>query len=146
MMATPGLGTLLGRVMPAPSPDSVRMMMAGMGEGETIGLHPTLIDAMVAAGSDPVAGEVSSAELSSMIRGLLGFRPQQRITGEELARMTNEVLLLWGTKDPVDAGDAVEEATRMLPNARSHVLDAGHAPWLGDPARIADLIRGFLDN
>lgn len=144
LMATPGLGTLLARIMPAPSPTSVRRMMAGMGEGDTIGLHPHLIDAMVAAGSDPVAGDVASAELRSMIRGLLGFRPQQRITDDELARITNQVLLLWGSRDPVDAGDAVAEVTRRLPNARAHSLDAGHAPWLGDPAGTADLVMEFL--
>ncbi|MPZ73262.1 MAG: alpha/beta fold hydrolase [Nitriliruptorales bacterium] len=35
LMTTPGIGSLLGRIMPEPSPKTVRQMMASMGEGDT---------------------------------------------------------------------------------------------------------------
>lgn len=145
LMSTPGLGTLLGKVMPDPSPKSVRAMMTSMGEGDTIGGHPRLVDVMVAAGADPIAGQVAGEELSSMIRGLAGFRPQHRISAEALARVTNPVLLLWGTGDPVDAGTAVEQVAAALPAASVEVLEAGHAPWLGDPQDIASRVMRFLE-
>ncbi len=145
LMSTPGLGTLLGKLMPAPSPKSVRAMMAGMGEGETIGRHPRLVDVMVAAGSDPIAGQVAGEELGSMIRGLAGFRPQHQLPAHDLARITNRVLLLWGNEDPVDAGSAVEQVVAALPAASVDALDAGHAPWLGDPENIADRVMRFLE-
>lgn len=40
LMTTPGVGDLLGQVMPEPSPASVKKMMATMGEGDTIARYP----------------------------------------------------------------------------------------------------------
>lgn len=144
LMSTPGLGTVLGKIMPDPSPETVRRMMKTMGEGETIGRHPLLIDALIAAASDPVANQVAHEELTSMLRGVVGFRPEQRFANDELGRIEHDVLMIWGTRDPLDAGNAVARVTSLLPNARAEVLDAGHAPWLGDPAGFARLMTGFL--
>lgn len=146
LMATPGIATLLGRVMPEPSPKTVRQMMAGMGEGDTIGRHPLLIDVFVAAGSDPVAGAVSRDELSAMLRGLAGFRSGLRFTNDELARIEIPVLLAWGEHDPVGGEAAARQVANLLPNAVVEILEGGHAPWLGEPDRVAKTVRHFLQS
>lgn len=145
LMSTPGLGSLLDRMMPAASPETVRKMMAGMGEGEAIGRYPDLVDGFVAAASDPAAEEAAHEELTSMIRGLAGFRPRHRFTADDLARISHPVLLMWGAQDPVGSEQAARQAAGMLPHATIEMLPGGHAPWLDDPERTAELLRRFLD-
>lgn len=145
LLATPGLGSLLDRLMPATSPAAVRRMMAGMGEGEAIGRYPELIDCFIAANGDPVAGETAHDEFTSLIRGLAGFRPEQLFTAQDLARIRHQVLLLWGEHDPVGGTAAARETASQLPHATIEMLDGGHAPWLDEPERAGKLVRRFLD-
>lgn len=144
LMTTPGVGTLLGKMMPDPTPASVEKMMGGMGEGDTIGRYPRLVDVFVAAGSDPVAGAASQSELSVMIRGLAGWRRQYLFTEEELRQVSQPLLLIWGDHDPVGDVDAARRAESLFRKARLQVLPTGHAPWWGEPDETAALISGFL--
>ena len=54
LMATPGLGPLLARLV-KPTPRSLVRLLSSVGEAETIVRYPELIDALVAGGNDPVA-------------------------------------------------------------------------------------------
>jgi hypothetical protein len=72
-MAAPVVGDLLQRVV-KPSTKLVVRMMSAMGEGETIVRHPDLIDAIVAAGRDPIASATDLAEFRAILTPL-GFRP-----------------------------------------------------------------------
>lgn len=146
LMTTPMVSGLLGRIMPDPSPSSVTKMMAAMGEGDTIGRYPRLVDVFVAAGSDPVAGAASQNELSVMIRGLAGFRREYLFTEDELMGVSQPVLLIWGDHDPIGDVDAGRRAMHMFTNAQIHVLPTGHAPWWGEPDKTAALIAAFLGN
>src|SRR5829696_475797 len=47
LMTTPALGAVLRRLVP-PSPASFKRLARTVGEGETIGAHPDLIDLVVA--------------------------------------------------------------------------------------------------
>lgn len=60
IMTTPVLGRLLAKMMPGPSPESVTKMMGIMGEGDTIGRYPKLLDVFVAAGSIPAHSRFNS--------------------------------------------------------------------------------------
>lgn len=144
LMTTPGLGGLLGRILPAPTPDSVVKMMAGMGEGGTIGRYPHLVDVFVAAGLDPIAGQTSQKELSAIIRGLAGFRKEIMLTSEDLRRVENPVLLVWGDHDPIGSVEAAEKARTSFFNAKLHLTATGHAPWWGEPEETADQINSFF--
>jgi pimeloyl-ACP methyl ester carboxylesterase len=145
LMATPVVGTLLGRLMPAPSPESVTKMMGMMGEGETVGRYPKLIDVHVAAGSDPIASETAERELNALIRGLTGFRSRYVFTAGELSGIEHPTLLIWGDHDPIGGLDAARRATDAIPHAELTVLSTGHAPWWGEPDRSATLITEFLE-
>lgn len=145
LMTTPVLGGLLARVMPDPSPASVQKMMAGMGEGDTIVRHPGLVEAFVAAGSDPVAGTATQGELRAVIRGLAGFRPEHRFVDADLRRVHQPTLLIWGDHDPVGDVEAARRTAAALPDATVEILPAGHAPFWGEPARTGQLTTRFLD-
>ena len=62
VMATSVVGELLERLT-KPSPKLVVRMMTSMGEKDTIINYPDQIEALVAAGNDPVVSEVNLAEL-----------------------------------------------------------------------------------
>jgi pimeloyl-ACP methyl ester carboxylesterase len=78
-----------------------------------------------------VAAPGRRVELTYSLRPLLG-------------RLQTPVLLVWGDRDPVSC-DWGRRLVEVLPNARLECLsDAGHLPWLDEPDRVADLVRGFL--
>ena len=54
LMATPGVGELLSRLVP-PNPKSVLRFAGFTGEKATLATHPELVDLMVATGRDPIA-------------------------------------------------------------------------------------------
>lgn len=145
LMTTPVIGDLLSKLLPDPSPSSVLKMMAGMGEAETIGDYPKLVDVFVAAGSDPVAGEAAQSELRVMIRGLAGFRSQYRFLETELKSVSHQILLIWGDHDPIGDTATALRTENTIPNARLEMLPTGHAPWWGEPEKTAALISNFLE-
>ena len=77
VMVAPVVGDLLPRLV-KPNAKMVVGMMSSMGEGETIVRHPDLIDAMVAAGRDPIASATDLAELRAILTPL-GFRRSLRV-------------------------------------------------------------------
>lgn len=145
LMATPVIGSILDRVMPDPSPDMVKRLMGMMGEGDTIVRYPAMIDALVATNKDPIAGDTIRQEHTAVIRGVLGWRPSARFTKAGLGQMRQPTLLIWGDHDPVGSPDAARSNADVIPNAQAVVVHAGHAPWFGEPERIAELITRFLN-
>ena len=114
-----------------------------MGEGDTIVQYPDLIDALVAAGNDPVARSTDLTELRALIQPF-GFRRSMRFRTDELQSINAPTLLIWGDRDPVGSVDVAHAAARLLPNARLEVLPTGHVPQLGHPDRVAALVSRFL--
>jgi pimeloyl-ACP methyl ester carboxylesterase len=142
VMATPVVGELLERLT-KPSPKMVVRMMASMGEKDTIINYPDQIEALVAAGNDPVMSQVNLAELRTAISPI-GFRRSLRVGPDELRQLTVPTLLIWGDHDPVGAVKAAEATAKLIPNAHLEVLPAGHGPWLGNPDRTAELVSKFV--
>jgi pimeloyl-ACP methyl ester carboxylesterase len=142
VMATPMVGELLQRLT-KPSPKLVVRMMASMGEQDTIVNYPDQIQALVAAGNDPVMSEVNLAELRTAISPI-GFRPSLRVQPDQLRQLTVPTLLLWGDHDPVGAVKVAQATAELIPNAHLEVLPAGHGPWLGNPDRTAELVSKFV--
>lgn len=136
-------GPLLSRLMPAPSPASVVKMMGVMGEAESISRYPELIDVYVAAGADNIKAEASGRELNAMIRGLRGFRPDLVFTDDELRKVSQPTIFVWGDRDPVGSLKTAGHAADLLPDSELHVVAAGHAPWWGDPQHVAQLLSDF---
>jgi pimeloyl-ACP methyl ester carboxylesterase len=142
VMATPVVGELLQRLT-KPSPKLIVRMMASMGEKDTIINYPDQIQALVAAGNDPVMSEVNLAELRTAISPI-GFRPSLRVRPDELRQLTVPTLLLWGDHDPVGAVKVAQATAELVPNAHLEVLPRGHGPRLGNPDRTAELVSKFV--
>ncbi len=142
LMAMPVLGPILARVA-KPSEKRVVQMMGSMGERDTIGRHPELIDALVAAGNDPVATATNLAELRAAIAPA-GFRRGLRVRPDELRRLRVPTLVIWGDRDPVGTVEAAEQAARLIPDSRLEILPGGHVPYLGHPGRVAELLSEFV--
>jgi pimeloyl-ACP methyl ester carboxylesterase len=142
VMAMPGLGPLLARVV-RPTPRSFVRLMSSVGEGDTIRRYPDLINAQVAAASDPVASTAGLAELRAVIQPF-GYRRSMRLTADELRSIGAPTLIIWGDRDPVGSVDVARAAARLIPNARLEVLPAGHVPQFGHPQRVATMLSNFL--
>jgi pimeloyl-ACP methyl ester carboxylesterase len=141
VMAAPGVGDLLARVV-KPNAKMVVRLMTSMGEGDTIVRYPDLIEALVAAGKDPIASAANLAELRA-ISSPFGFRRALRAHPDELRRLTVPTLLIWGDHDPVGSVKVAQAAARLVPKAQLEVLPAGHVLYLGNPGRVSELLSRF---
>lgn len=142
MTAAPVLGDVLGRVV-KPNEKLLVRLMGSMGEKETIVRYPDLIEAIVAAGNDPIAAAANLAELRAVITPF-GFRRSALIQPEELRRLTAPALLVWGAHDPVGTVEVAQAAASLIPDSQLEVVPGGHVPYLGHPKRVADLVSEFL--
>ncbi|MGH8926346.1 MAG: alpha/beta fold hydrolase [Acidimicrobiia bacterium] len=129
--------------MPLPSRETVIESMSGMGEGKTIVSYPDQIEALIAAGQDPVASMANLDELQSLITPN-GWEPSVETQVNELERLQSPTLLVWGLNDPLGGKDAAHHAASAIPDAQLEMLDAGHGPWLGHPDQVANLVSSFI--
>jgi len=148
LIATPGLGELLSRLVPA-SPKSLLRFASFMGEGATVPRHPDLIDFMVAAGRDSLAASVDRAEARVLVSpfalvSLRGFRRQSRVRADELRQVAVPTLVIWGEQEPLGSVSVAQAVTELIPHARLEVLAGGHAPWLGQPEQAAAALADFV--
>ena len=148
LMTTPALGAVLRRLIP-PSPASFMRLARAVGEGETIGAHPDLIDLLVAVARDPVAQRATRAEFRAIVSPLPllsrdGFRRHGRVRPEELGGLAMPTSVVWGERDPLGGSAVARAVTGLIPDARLEVLPAGHGPWLGEPQRTAGAVMGFV--
>ena len=148
LMSTPALGALFSRLVP-PSPASFMRLARAVGEGETIGAYPDLIDLLVAVARDPAAERATQAEFRALLSpfALLsrdGFRRSDRVRPDELGRLAMPTSVVWGDREPLGSIAVARAVTELIPDARLEVLPAGHGPWLGQPERTAGAVSGFV--
>lgn len=141
LMATPLLGTLLGRAV-KPNRRMLLRLMSSMGEGDTILRHPSLLGSLVEAARDPVAVAANVAEVQAVLSPL-GTRHATRIQRNDLRRLAVPTLMIWGDHDPVMRVADAQAVAALIPHARLEVLPAGHVPQLGNPERVAALLEDF---
>lgn len=151
LAATPGVGTLLSRLMP-PTPKSVLQFADHVAnERATLAAHPDLVDLLVAAGRDPITDRAAAAEFRQFLSPFAvlspaGFRRRSRFRPDELRQVTTPTLMIWGEHERLGGVSVARAATDLMPHARLEVLPTGHGPWLGRPAQtaaaVADFVRG----
>lgn len=143
LMAMPGLGGLLMRAM-KPSPQAVIQMMGEFGEAQTISELPDQLDAMVAAGHDPVASAAGLAELRAIMTPL-GMRARARLRPDDLAGVRVPTTVLMGESDPVGPGDyASNLAASFAACASTHTVAGGHLPWLRSPKPVSSALLAHV--
>lgn len=138
------LGELLARAV-KPNEKLVVRFMASMGENDTIVRYPDLLEALVAAGTDPVAAAANFAEHRAIISPLSPrFRRALRVHPDELRGLTMPTLMIWGDHDPIGGNQAAQAIAKLIPKAQLEMLPAGHVPYLGHPERVSDLLSTFV--
>ena len=148
LMATPGVGELLSRLVP-PSPKSVLRFASFMGEQATLGAYPDLVDLMVATGRDPIAAASARSEMRVLVSpfALLspsGFRRHSQVRRDQLSQLAMPTLMVWGEHDPLGSSSVAQAASDLIPHGQLVVLPSGHAPWLGRTAETAAAILDFV--
>lgn len=149
LIATPGLGGLLSRLVPPTPKSMLRFARLVAAEEATLAGHPDLVDLLVAVGRDPIADRAFRAELRVFISpfALLspsGFRRRARVRSDELAQVAMPTLLVWGEHEKLGSVSVARAATELIPHARLAVLPTGHGPWLGQPALTAATVMDFV--
>lgn len=129
--------------MPPPSTETVVQSMSIFGEGETIARYPEQIEAMIAASYDQLLAGARLTELRALIAPT-GWQPALAIRPDELHALTVPTLLIWGEQDPLGGADVAATAAATIPHAQLELLPAGHGPWLGQPDRVATMVRDFV--
>jgi pimeloyl-ACP methyl ester carboxylesterase len=142
LLALPGLGPAALSV-PMSDAQFRRSCAMALGPGVMEAQSPRLYRAARLAGSR----RANAIGTASMFRALLGrgrVRPGVALTAEDLRRITQPVLLVWGDRDVFLTPAAAAESIDALPNAVLQQADAGHAPWLEHTEWARDLVAGFL--
>jgi pimeloyl-ACP methyl ester carboxylesterase len=84
-------------------------------------------------------------ELLHAVIRLRGPRPEVELTASQLMQVAQPVQLIWGERDPFGAPSIGQEAARFIRHATYHVMpNAGHVPWVNDPAGVASVAVPFL--
>jgi pimeloyl-ACP methyl ester carboxylesterase len=142
LLAVPGLGVTMLR---SPSPRAVykRLLAQGLGGAEVAAAPPALIDVLRLSGQLPG----NARTVASLMRAINRFRrprPESVLTEPELQSITTPTAFIWGSNDPFLSPARARPSIEQLPAGALHEVAAGHAPWLVDPSRCAELIRTHL--
>ena len=145
-LVTPGLGRLIGALPPNARAGQMMLRQIGHGKSLDAGRIPQVFHDWYLAMqryTDTMANE------SQMIRSLAsvraGWHPALSLDEDLLGRITTPTYFLWGADDPFGGPDIAQQLVAAMPSAELEMVpDAGHLPWLDDPARAAEVVGSFL--
>lgn len=140
--SVPGLGRLMF-ALPSPNPRVSGKMLA-RADARLLD-HPEIVATYHAARSLPGYGRTASAIFRASMR--VGGAPRRELvlTDQDLARIAQPVLFVWGDREVFGGPDVARRAAGLMPHARVEVMqDAWHHPWLADAPRVGRLLLGFL--
>jgi 2-hydroxymuconate-semialdehyde hydrolase len=144
MLATPGVGSLSLRI-PTPLFAYRRMLAMSLGRHAIDAAPPELIRATYLGTRRPAFARTVSTYLREQFRGARAKPQRYVLQDDELARIRQPVLVLWGEHDdryqPVAEG---KQRTALMPNASFERVPGGHEPWLDDVEACARHISRFV--
>lgn len=89
--------------------------------------------------------KISTLSLMESVNRLRGSRPEIRLTEDQLKRVKQPTMFLWGTSDPFGSIDTDVKISKVLSYSEFHAIQGGsHLPWLDKPAECGRLILDFL--
>jgi pimeloyl-ACP methyl ester carboxylesterase len=140
-MTTPGIRRLVSRVPVPKSAKATRRATAkALGRHALDRLPDSYFEVMAATMRMPGFRLAMTSHLNLAMRSGRP-RPENTFTDDELRSIAVPVELIFGSDDVYGPPDIGERAVELMPAARLHVLPGGHAPFLDDPQRCAELIR-----
>jgi pimeloyl-ACP methyl ester carboxylesterase len=141
LLTTPGLGRLAAR---GPTPKNAAAVRQGtsraLGRRAVERLPDEFFDVVRAAMAAPGWGRAMWSHLNLAMR-YGRARPGNAFDDDELRSISAPVQLIWGDCDVYGGPEIGERATALLPVSRLELIEGGHAPFLDEPARCAELIR-----
>ena len=139
-------GLLFNAIMSRSTPDQTFKSLAFTGHSpETrASLPKAMADCFYTFQQLPHA-RISSLSLMEKTNRLRGARPEITLSAEQLKRVQQPTMFLWGTNDPFGSSETGRSISRIMPAAEFHALQGGgHLPWLDNPAECGRLIQDFL--
>jgi 2-hydroxy-6-oxonona-2,4-dienedioate hydrolase len=80
-----------------------------------------------------------------MIGQIVSREAALSLSSELLASVRTHTLLIWGEDDGVGGLDDARTLSSLLPESELVIVpEAGHLPWLDDPARVAEAAARFI--
>jgi pimeloyl-ACP methyl ester carboxylesterase len=92
--------------------------------------------------TDTMRNEIAASP--PIIRPLRGVNDTILLTDDVLARITSPTLFVWGADDPFGGESVARAFVPRIPGARLEIVPGGHAVWMDDAKRVADLVGDFL--
>lgn len=143
-LTVPGLGAAILR---SRSPRSVhrRLLSQGLGPAEVAAAPEALLEALRWAARRPE----NAATVASLMHAIDHFRrgrPESVLTPAEFAAITAPTVFILGSDDPYLSPADAHPSIERMPAATLHELPAGHAPFLVDPERVADLTVSAINS
>jgi pimeloyl-ACP methyl ester carboxylesterase len=132
----------LGRaVLRSPSPGFVyrRLLAQGIGRAELAAAPDSLIEALRLSARRPE----NARTVASLMHAIDRFRrprPESVLTSAELAAITAPTTFIIGADDPYLCTEGARPSVDQMAHATLHQVPGGHAPWLVDAKRSAQLI------
>jgi pimeloyl-ACP methyl ester carboxylesterase len=138
LLTVPGLGVAVLR-SPSPRPLYRRLLAQGQGPAEVAAAPDALIEVLRLSARRPG----NARTVASVMHAIDRFRRARSasvLTSAELAAITTPTIFILGSDDPYLSVADARRSIGRIPGSRLHEVPGGHAPWLVDAARIAELI------
>jgi pimeloyl-ACP methyl ester carboxylesterase len=144
LLTVRGLGVA---VLRSPSPRAVhrRLLAHGLGAAEVRGAPAPLLDALRLSARRPENARTVVSLMHSIDR-FRRPRPESVLTAAEFAAITTPTVFILGADDPYLTPQDARGSIERIPTARVYEMDAGHGPWLVDPAYVAHLIAAHTQS
>jgi 2-hydroxy-6-oxonona-2,4-dienedioate hydrolase len=129
------------------SADRARSILRDSGHGATLdaGRVPDELPTWMAAFARDAP---SMRHERAMVRTLVGggrWKPGLTFDPGELAAIEQPLAWIVGSADPIRSADLWARTAKRMPRAEVTIVDnAGHLPWLDDPAAVGGVIRRLM--
>jgi pimeloyl-ACP methyl ester carboxylesterase len=138
LLTVRGLGTA---VLRSPSPSRVyrHLLSQGLGSAEVAAAPGSLIEALRLSARRPE----NARTVASLMHAIDRFRrprAESVLTSAELAAITAPTTFILGSDDPYLSVEDARTSVGQIHGARLCEVPGGHAPWLVDARRVAELI------
>jgi pimeloyl-ACP methyl ester carboxylesterase len=142
LLTVRGLGVAALR---SPSPHRVyrQLLTQGLGPADVAAMPDLLIEVLRWSARRP-SNARTVATLMHAIDRFRRPRPESVLTSAELAAITTPTTVILGSDDPYLSVERARPSIDQIQGATLHEVPGGHAPWLVDPHRAAELIATRL--
>jgi pimeloyl-ACP methyl ester carboxylesterase len=145
LLSVPGLNRLM-LAAERPSPEQARKFLARLGHDEAVidGRLSEEFFEMLAASQELPGYATAWSTLVERCLTLRGAVPDVRLGMEELRRVRQRTLFVWGEGDAFGGPEIGERAARLMPRAEIEAVPGGHLPWLDEPEVCAEAVSRLL--